>query len=227
MTNRFSIAIDGPGGAGKSSAAKEVAARLNAVYLDTGAMYRAVGLYMTRHDIDIHNAERVACAAADAMVDIRYIEGNQRVFLCGDDVTDKLRKPEISAAASAVSAVSAVRKRLVAAQREIAEQQNVVMDGRDTGTKVLPNATIKIFLTADVKERARRRYEELRAMSVTFERVLSDLIERDHNDSTRADSPLMKAEDAVEIDTTNLSGEEVVEAILALVREKCGDWLYA
>lgn len=222
MTECFSIAIDGPSGAGKSTAARLVAERLNAVYIDTGAMYRAVGLYMRRNDINVNDMEQVAAHAHEARVEIKYVNGNQRVLLCEEDVTDKIRRPDISAAASAVSAVPTVRKMLVAAQQEMARKQCVVMDGRDTGTKVLPDADLKIYLTADVKERARRRYEELRAMSVSYDQVLSDMMQRDHNDSTRAESPLMKSEDAIEIDTTNMTISQMADAILDLAQQRRG-----
>jgi len=221
MSPNFSIAIDGPSGAGKSTIAKLIAAKLNAVYLDTGAMYRAVGLYMRRHDIDVNDAALVERAAAEAKVEIKYVNGAQRVLLCGEDVTERIRKPEISAAASAVSAVPGVRRVLVAAQREIARGQNVVMDGRDTGTKVLPDATLKIYLTADAHERARRRYAELRCLSVTYEQVLDAINERDHADSTRQESPLKKAADAIVIDTTGVAVDQVVERIVTLARARC------
>jgi len=219
----FSIAIDGPAGAGKSSVAKLVAIRTGAVYLDTGAMYRAVGLYMRQREIDLKDAARVAEASSGAVVDIQYVDGAQRVFLCGEDVTDRIRRPEISAAASLVAAVPEVRKRMVAAQREIARTTSVIMDGRDIGTKVLPSATLKIYLTADVRERARRRYDELRAMSVCFNQVLRELMDRDNADRTREESPLRKAEDAIELDTTDMSQEQAASRIIELLGERLGE----
>ena len=157
MNKHFAVAIDGPAGAGKSTVAKMVAASLNAVYLDTGAMYRAVGLYMLRNGIDPADARAVADHAGEAVVDVAYVDGAQRVFLCGEDVTSLIRENAVSAAASHVSAVPQVRSALVARQQEIAREQDVVMDGRDIGTKVLPDAQLKIFLTASSEIRARRR----------------------------------------------------------------------
>ena len=162
MNKHFTIAIDGPAGAGKSTVAKTVAARLDAIYLDTGAMYRSVGLYMLRNGVDPKDSETVSARAHEAKVDIRYVDGSQHVYLCGEDVSKAIRENHISAAASGVSAVPRVREILVARQQEIAKEQSVVMDGRDIGTKVLPDATLKIFLTASAEERARRRFEELK-----------------------------------------------------------------
>ena len=164
MNKHFTIAIDGPAGAGKSTVAKAVAARLGAIYLDTGAMYRAVGLYMLRNGVAPKDSETVSARAHEAKVDIRYVDGSQHVYLCGEDVSTAIRENEVSAAASGVSAVPRVREILVARQQEIAKEQPVVMDGRDIGTKVLPDATLKIFLTASAEERARRRFEELKAI---------------------------------------------------------------
>ncbi len=217
----FSIAIDGPAGAGKSTVAKAVAARLGALYLDTGAMYRAVGLYMLEGGVPMEDDSAIAAAVPGAGVLVRHVDGAQRVFLNGRDVSEAIRRPEISMAASRVSAVAAVREAMVAMQRRIAEDCDIVMDGRDIGTKVLPQATLKIFLVADEKIRARRRFDELQAKGApdTYEQVLADLVRRDRDDSTRAVSPLRKAEDAVEVDTTALSIEECVERILALLQD--------
>ena len=213
-----SIAIDGPAGAGKSTIAKAVSARLGALYLDTGAMYRAVGLYMVRAGVPLADDDAVAAAVPGAQVAVRHENGAQRVFLNGEDVSAAIREPEISMAASRVSAVPAVREALVAMQRRIAENTDIVMDGRDIGTHVLPHATLKIYLVADERVRAQRRFAELQAKGApdTFEQVLADLIRRDRDDSTRAASPLRKAEDAVEVDTTDLTIEQATARILSL-----------
>lgn len=222
MGERFSIAIDGPSGAGKSSVAKLVAARLGAIYLDTGAMYRAVALYMLNMDVDVEDARAVSARCAEAIVDIRYEGDEQRVLLRGEDVTCALRAARVSAAASAVSRVPAVRARLVAGQRDIAAQRSVVMDGRDIGTKVLPDATLKVYLTASLEERARRRYLEVRAggSDETYEQVLAAMRVRDHSDSTREASPLLRAPDAVEVDTTDSPVDGVATAIVGLLEDR-------
>ena len=222
MNKHFTIAIDGPAGAGKSSVAKEAAKELGAIYLDTGAMYRAVGLYMLRNGVDPKDSETVAARAHEAKVDIRYVDGNQHVYLCGEDVSLAIRENEVSAAASGVSAVPLVRQILVARQQEIAKEQPVVMDGRDIGTKVLPGATLKIFLTAAAEERARRRYDELAAkgQTVSYEQLLAEINQRDWDDSHRAASPLCQAEDAVLVDSSSMTIEQVTERILTLARER-------
>lgn len=218
----ITIAIDGPVGAGKSCIAALVAKRLGILYLDTGAMYRAVGLYMLRNGIDPHDAINVAKRAPLAHVDVRYEDGEQRVLLCGEDVTEAIRNNEVSMAASAVSAVAVVRHLLVSRQQEIARARSLVMDGRDIGTCVLPEATLKVYLTADPEERARRRCQQLtqKGVTVPLEQVLSELKARDHADMTRAVSPLRQADDAVLIDSTSLTVEQVVDRILALVDER-------
>jgi len=222
MNKHFTIAIDGPAGAGKSSVAKAVARELGAIYLDTGAMYRSVGLYMLRQGVDPKDAETVAARAREAKVDIRYVDGKQHVYLLGEDVSEAIRENEVSAAASGVSAVQLVREILVARQQEIAREQSVVMDGRDIGTKVLPDATLKIYLTASAEVRARRRFLELekKGKPVPYEQLLAEINQRDWDDSHRAASPLCKAEDAVELDTSDMTEQEVVEAMLALARER-------
>ena len=222
MNKHFTIAIDGPAGAGKSSVAKAVARELGAIYLDTGAMYRSVGLYMLRQGVDPKDAETVAARAREAKVDIRYVDGKQHVYLLGEDVSEAIRENEVSAAASGVSAVQLVREILVARQQEIAREQSVVMDGRDIGTKVLPDATLKIYLTASAEVRARRRFLELekKGKPVPYEQLLSEINQRDWDDSHRAASPLCRAEDAVELDTSDMTEEEVVSAMLALARER-------
>ena len=224
MNKHFAVAIDGPAGAGKSTVAKMVAASLNAVYLDTGAMYRAVGLYMLRNGIDPADARAVADHAGEAVVDVAYVDGTQRVFLCGEDVTSLIRENAVSAAASHVSAVPQVRSALVARQQEIAREQDVVMDGRDIGTKVLPDAQLKIFLTASSEIRARRRYLELieKGQAADYDRVLQEIRERDYNDAHRAASPMIQAEDAYLLDSGALTAQQVADKItaMALARRK-------
>ena len=220
QTKPFSIAIDGPAGAGKSTMAKALAKELGAMYLDTGAMYRAFGLYMLRKNA-VNDKAAVARAVEDMDIDVRFVDGAQRLYLSGEDVTSAIREPEVSMAASAVSAVPEVRERMVALQRKIAEGQNVVMDGRDIGTKVLPNATLKVYLTASAEERARRRCLELKekGMEEPFDKVLQEMIQRDYQDTHRAASPLCQAEDAKLVDTSDLTLEASVEAIRALALE--------
>ena len=222
MSNFVSIAIDGPVGAGKSCIAALVAKRLGILYLDTGAMYRAVGLYMLRNGVDPHDAINVAKRAPLVHVDVRYEDGEQRVLLGGEDVSEAIRNNEVSMAASAVSAVAVVRHLMVSRQQEIARARSLVMDGRDIGTCVLPEATLKVYLTADAEERARRRCQQLaqKGVDVPLEQVLSELKARDHADMTRVVSPLRQADDAVLIDSTSLTVEQVVDRILALLDEK-------
>ena len=213
----FSIAIDGPAGAGKSTIAKALAERLGAIYLDTGAMYRTVALYM--HDADINGAESIARAVNDPKIEVQFVNGKQHMLLNGVDVNDRLRTPEASMMASRVSAVPAVRERLVALQREIAAGHAVVMDGRDIGTKVLPNATLKVYLTASCEVRAERRFAELKESNpdLTLEQVLADIVERDYNDAHREASPRYQASDAIRIDTSNMNRDQVVAAIIDLL----------
>ena len=213
----FSIAIDGPAGAGKSTIAKALAERLGAIYLDTGAMYRTVALYM--HDADINGAESIARAVNDPKIEVQFANGKQHMLLNGVDVNDRLRTPEASMMASRVSAVPAVRERLVALQREIAAGHAVVMDGRDIGTKVLPNATLKVYLTASCEVRAERRFAELKESNpnLTLEQVLADIVERDYNDAHREASPMYQASDAIRIDTSNMNRDQVVAAIIDLL----------
>ena len=223
MSNVFSIAIDGPAGAGKSTMAKALAKALGAMYLDTGAMYRAFGLFMLRKGA-VNDAAAVARCVEDVDIAVRFVDGAQRLYLSGEDVTDAIREPEVSMAASTVSAVPQVRERMVALQRKIAEGQNVVMDGRDIGTKVLPNATLKIYLTASAEERARRRCKELeeKGKAEPYEQVLRDMIQRDYQDTHRAASPLQPAEDAVHVDTSDLTIEESVALMKKMADEAIG-----
>ena len=226
MPRVFSIAIDGPSGAGKSTVAKAVSERLNATYLDTGAMYRAVGLFMLRNGVPLADRDAIAENCARAEVDVRYgRDGRQRVYLGGEDVSDAIRTAEASLAASAVSTVPEVRRRMVQLQREIARGRAVVMDGRDIGTDVLPNATLKVFLTASMEVRARRRHQELleKGMDEPYEKVLEELRRRDETDTKRAASPLRRADDAVELDCSDMSLQEVADKIVRLAESAIGE----
>ena len=216
------IAIDGPAGAGKSTIAKLLAKKLGILYLDTGAMYRAVGLKAVENGVDISDEDAVKKMLDSTTVDVKICDSVQRVYLDGQDVTGRIREHRVSKAASDISAVPCVRYKMVELQREIASRCDTVLDGRDIGTFVLPNAEYKIFLTASVAERARRRYEELKAKGedCTLESIAADIEKRDYNDSDRALAPLRKADDAVEIDTTDLTIEEVADKLTALIGGK-------
>lgn len=221
MTN---IAIDGPAGAGKSTIAKMVAKKLSFIYVDTGAMYRAMALYLYRKGISADDPEKIAAACGGADISIEYRNGEQVVLLGDENVNPYLRTEEVSAMASKSSAVPQVRVRLVQLQQELAASQNVVMDGRDIGTVVLPDAQVKIYLTASVEVRARRRFRELqeRGEAAVFETIAAEIAERDHRDMTREVSPLKLADDAILVDTSDMTIEEVTERILTIVREKTG-----
>ncbi len=215
-----SIAIDGPAGAGKSTIAKRVSASLGFIYLDTGAMYRTVALSAIRNGIDTKNQSSLAVMMDKLEITISHDNNQQRIFLDGVDVSEDIRTPEVSVGASNVAVFPEVRLKMVDLQRKIASDNNVVMDGRDIGSYVLPAADLKIFLTATVDERARRRYEELlqRGEKASFEAVKEDMLFRDNNDSTRAFAPLVKVADAIELDSTSMTVDEVVERILYLYR---------
>ena len=222
MSEFVAIAIDGPSGAGKSTIAKRLAATLGFVYVDTGAMYRTVGLATLRKGISSEDTAAVIAALSDIDVSIAYVDGTQRVLLNGEDVSDQIRTPEVSMAASTTSAIPEVRKFLFETQQKLARENNVIMDGRDIGTVVLPWAKVKIFLSASVEDRARRRYDELKekGMDVSFEDVLEDMKQRDYNDSHRAVAPLKPAEDAVSVDTTGNTLEESVALLESIVKER-------
>lgn len=225
MQQRLNIAIDGPAGAGKSTVARRVAERLHIRYLDTGAMYRAMALYAMRCGVPVGDEAAVERVLRDADIRVRYTEDGQRVLLAGEDVTDGLRTPELSMAASDVSAHRAVRVKLTELQREVARENDVVMDGRDIGTNVLPDTPYKFYLTASVEERARRRLLELAARGAaagTLADVAREIEQRDYNDSHRAYMPLRQAKDALYIDSTGMTVEEVTETILRRVREVGG-----
>lgn len=217
-----SIAIDGPSGAGKSSLAKALAKDLGYVYVDTGAMYRSIGLYAVRAGADPHDADAVAALLPGIKLDIRLLDGTQHVYLNGEDVSTAIRAENIGMAASAVAAHPAVRTFLLDTQRGLAESQNILMDGRDIGTVILPDAPVKIFLTASAESRAERRYKELaeKGQQVTMESVLHDINERDRQDMNRTIAPLRQAEDAVLLDTSALTLEESIASVLRIIREK-------
>ena len=214
------IAIDGPTGAGKSTIARRAAERLGFIYVDTGALYRTIGLSMLRRGINLSDAAAVAAGLDGLKVSLRFQGGEQRVLLGDEDVSGEIRTAEVSMAASKVSAVPAVREFLFQLQRDMAKSNNVIMDGRDIGTVVLPNADVKIFLTASPEIRARRRFEEMiaKGMQTTYEEVLSDLEQRDYNDTHRAIAPLKPAPEAVTIDTSGDTFDQAVERVLAVIR---------
>ncbi len=220
----ISVALDGPAGAGKSTIAKEAARRLGFLHVDTGALYRAIGLDALRRGDDPKDPARVLPCLAETNITLEFTEEGQRIFLRGEDVSQAIRAPEASMAASAVSAMPEVRRFLLELQRDLARKHNVIMDGRDIGTVVLPDAAVKIFLTADPRERAMRRYKELVAKgeAVEFDTVLREVEERDYNDSHRAAAPLRQAEDAWLCDTTGLTLEGSIQAVVDHVRQKSG-----
>lgn len=216
------IAIDGPAGAGKSTIAKLIAKQLGLVYIDTGAMYRAVGLKAKRNNIACSEQEKIEEMLKNTEVELKNENGATAVYLDGENVSTEIRLPEISRMASDISAVPVVRYAMVEMQRSMANKTDTILDGRDIGTFVLPNADVKIFLTASVEERAERRYKELiaRGENVKREDVRSDIEKRDYNDSHRALAPLKKADDATEVDTTGMTIDQVCEKIISLVRNK-------
>lgn len=217
----ISIAIDGPAGAGKSTLSRTVAKTLGYIYVDTGALYRTVGLKFIRlgHDTDLNC--NIAEVLKTTTADIRFVDGEQRVFLDGEDVSDLIRTPKASMMASAVSAKPEVREFLLNMQRKLAEENNVVMDGRDIGTVVLPNATLKIYLTASAEDRAMRRYKEMieKGQETTFDDVYKDMVQRDYNDMNRPIAPLKHADDAVLADTTGFEFEQSLELLLKIIKE--------
>lgn len=221
----YSVAIDGPGGAGKSTVARRIAKELGIIYVDTGAIYRSVGYFVYLKGEDPRDREAVIGLIPETKVEMAYgADGVQRMYLNGEDVTEKIRLPEMSMYASHVSAIPEVRAFLMDMQRAMARRSSVVMDGRDIGTVVLPDAEIKIFLTADLEKRAERRFKELqqRGTPVDFEKLLEEMRQRDYNDSHRAAAPLKAAEDAVVVDTTQLDFEQSCRMILDLIRERVG-----
>lgn len=217
----ISVAIDGPAGAGKSSVSKAAARSLGYTYIDTGAMYRAVALFAIENGIDIRNNRKELIERLDEIkIDIKYTDEGQRIFLGGRDVSERIRKEDVSVGASDSAVIPEVRKKLVLIQRSMAESANVIMDGRDICSYVLPNAQVKIFLTASAESRAKRRYDELKAKGVEcdLEQIKADMEYRDKNDSQREVAPLRKADDAVLVDTTELDFEQSVEKIKELIK---------
>lgn len=222
LSSVYNIALDGPAGSGKSTVAKFLAKEYNILYLDTGAMYRACGLKALREDIDPKDEPRVRKMLESIDVKVEYIDGTQHTFLDGEDVSEKIRENAVSMAASHVSAHPCVRVKMVELQREIAKKTSCILDGRDIGSAVLPNAKFKFFLTADSKVRARRRYDELvaKGQTVDFEDLHKEIVQRDKQDSEREFSPLVCAEDAIVIDTSDMNVEEVLLKIKSLIQEK-------
>lgn len=220
----ISVAIDGPSGAGKSSLAKRLAKDLGYVYVDTGAMYRSIGLYAVRAGVDPKDEAAVTALLPQIKLAIRLVDGAQHIYLNGEDVSDAIRAENIGMAASAVSAHPPVRAFLLDTQRGLAADQNILMDGRDIGTVVLPNASLKIYLTASAEKRAQRRYEEYleKGQKATYEEVLEDQKKRDYDDSHRKIAPLKKAADAILVDTSELSLQESIDAVIGLMQEKLG-----
>lgn len=215
------IAIDGPAGAGKSSTAKLVAKKLGYIYVDTGALYRTVGLYSIRKGIDTKNAEKVIATLPDVKVELKFVDGAQHVFLNGEDVSEAIRTPEASMGASNVSAIPKVREFLFDLQRKIAAENDCIMDGRDIGTVVLPNADVKIFLTTSVEERANRRYKEMieKGEEADYNDILEDIKKRDYQDSHREIAPLKQADDAIYVDNAGQSLEYGADYLLNIIKE--------
>lgn len=222
----YKIAIDGPSGTGKSTTAKILAKKLSFIYIDTGAMYRAVGLYCVKNNIDINDEEKIKNNLDNIDINIFYNEeGNQEIELNGEIVSKEIRENHISHCASVVSQYKDVREKLVSLQQNLAKKNSVIMDGRDIGTVVLPDADLKIYLIASNEVRAERRYKELleKGQDVKYEDILKELEERDYRDSNRANSPLKKADDAIELDNSNLTIDEVADKILDLFNKKVGN----
>lgn len=221
MSTSYNIAIDGPAGAGKSTIAKKAAAKLGFIYVDTGAMYRAMALYFIRHGIAKEDEAAIGDALRDIDISIRYEDGAQQVILNGENVSGLIRTEEVGNMASASSAYGAVREKLLELQRSLARSANVIMDGRDIGTCVLPQADTKIYLTASSQVRAMRRYKELqeKGQMCNLEEIEQDIIERDYRDMHREIAPLKQAEDAVLVDTSDMDIDEVVDAIISVAAE--------
>lgn len=218
----INVAIDGPAGAGKSTISRKAAAELGYIYIDTGALYRTVGLNALRKGADLQSDDAIiATLTDDVKVELKFIDGEQRMFLSGEDVSDKIRTPEASMAASRVSAVPKVREYLFDLQKKLARENSCVMDGRDIGTVVLPDADIKIFLTASPEARAERRFKELteKGMDVKYEDVLADMIKRDYDDSHRAIAPLKQADDAILCDTSEINLEESIQLVINTIKD--------
>jgi cytidylate kinase len=224
MNKIINIAIDGPGGAGKSTISKAVAKKLDILYVDTGSLYRTIGLFVKSKNVDPQDAEAITAILPEISIEVKYENGAQVNYLNGVNHGDAIRTPEMSMYASAVSAIPSVRAFLLETQKQIAKVNSVIMDGRDIGTVILPNADVKIFLTASAECRAMRRYKELceRGQTVNYEDVLREMNERDTKDSSREIAPAKPAEDAILLDTTSFDFEESVNAILEIIEKKCG-----
>lgn len=218
----ISVAIDGPAGAGKSTIAKTAAKRLGFIYVDTGALYRSIGYYVIKQGKSLEVKEDIVSCLSSINIEIEFVDNEQHVILNGEDVNASIRTPEVSIAASKVSAVPEVREFLLGLQRDFAKKYNCIMDGRDIGTVVLPNAEVKIFLTASCEERANRRYKELieKGEQVNYEDVLTDIQKRDYNDSHREIAPMKPAEDSVLVDSTGQTIEENVQAVIDVIKSK-------
>jgi len=217
-----SIAIDGPASAGKSSMAKAVAIKLNYIYVDTGALYRAIGLYIDSRGVVTTDEQKITPLLDGLKIELKFIDGSQRVYLNNMDVSEEIRKPEMSMFASNVSAIPAVREFLFDLQRRIAKENDVIMDGRDIGTVILPNADVKIFLTASPEVRAKRRYDEFlgKGQIVNFDELLAEIKQRDFNDSTREIAPLKQAEDAILFDNSDMNLEESIDNLTTVIMLK-------
>lgn len=214
------VAIDGPAGAGKSTIARAISREISFVYVDTGALYRAIGLYMIKNRID--GDKSIVSTLNKVKVDLKFVDNEQKIFLCGEEVSGEIRTPEVSMMASRVSAILAVREFLLDLQRDLAKKNNVIMDGRDIGTVILPDADVKIFLTASLEKRAQRRYKEMleKGIDVTYDEILSDIKKRDYDDSHRKVAPLKPAADAILVDTSDYSLEESIKLVLNVIRKK-------
>ena len=220
----YNIAIDGPAGAGKSTIAKRLAKELGYVYVDTGAMYRAIAYYFLQNQVDVNDEEAIASACPNVNVTIAYQNGDQQVLLNGENVNGVIRKEEVGKTASTTSVYPVVRAKLMDLQRELATKENVIMDGRDIGTVVLPNADVKIFLTASSKVRAKRRYDELteKGVECDFDEIEKDIIDRDYRDMHRETAPLKQAEDAILLDSSELDIDGVVNRMKEIIKEAIG-----
>ncbi len=216
----ISVAIDGPAGAGKSTISRKVSAELGYIYVDTGALYRSIAYTLNSCGITTEETDKIESTLADTRIDIKFIDGEQHVMVNDKDVSGEIRTAEVSMLASAFSAIPVVRQYLLGLQRRMAEENNVIMDGRDIGTVVLPNATVKIFLTADPEDRARRRYDEMieKGMTANYDEVLEDIKKRDYNDSHRAIAPLKPAEDSIVVNTTGNTLEQSVEQLANIIK---------
>lgn len=218
----FLIAIDGPAGSGKGTIAKKVAEKLCIINIDTGAMYRCITLYSIKHNINKQNSVRLIEELENILIDFKEIEGKQHVFLNGEDVTTEIRSEMVNNIVSDISGIQEIRKRMVILQRRLAKDKNVIMEGRDIGTTVFPNANVKIYLDADVEERAKRRYKEYteKGIETSFDEVRESIIKRDEKDSSRKFGALKMADDAIRVDTTNLEIEQVVKNVIDIIKEK-------